>query len=676
MPNSLRPQFKIVGLAFLLSVFPVLAQESPMMPDPTLHFLNIVPLMADRVDEICADIVDLARTGVYVEPTFSFTLVPEGTPPFDKARQLGDIFQRYRDALTPQGLKPGILVQASLGHGWKPDSVSPFQKFRLDTLEYPYIHCPLDADFRAYVRQAIRHLASLRPSFFMIDDDVRMLTGRGGCFCPLHVAEFNRREGTSHTAEEMARLVKTDLESRRSFYDFQLETLNDLAKIIRQAIDEVAPGTPCSFCGCARDVQHIPTIAKTLSAAGQDGIVRINNGLYLRNNPTQFPGWLRETRRQQLLLSAECQVMTEADTCPQLRYSTDTAVMHANITLALLQGFAGAKLWITRMSDYQPDSGKAYREHLKKYGGFYRTLRSMSITWQGLNQPVPRLPDNPYAPIHGQDCPGWGNGVFSLLGLPFRYDLPDDGPSMLAGEETEAFSDEEIRRMLTHCLLLDGQAAHNLARRGFGGLLGVEDVVVPTEKVSLELCADGARMTGSPVAMVLKGVSPSAEILSTFYHRGWALDTQLAEQGPGVIRFQNSLGGTAVVMGATVTPFGHPAFFLLNETRKRQLAQILANFGLLPVMFAGDSRVIFQAGRDGEGRLCFYACNCSNDVLEEFPLAGQSLPMGDAHLEHLLPDGTWETVVCPQRNDETWSIPVSLKPLFPEVFRLPLLTQE
>ena len=639
-----------------------------------LHFINIVPLMDDHLEELCSDLVALASTGVYCEPAFNFTLVPEGTPPFDKARKLGEIFCRYRDALAVHGLKAGILVQATMGHGWKPDSVSPYQKFRFKNLEYPYMHCPMDADFREYVHQAIRHLASLKPAFMMVDDDFRMLTGRGGCFCPLHVNEFNRHEGTARTAEEMVRLVDEDMEFRRRYYDFQLETLDDLAKIVRHAIDEAAHGIPCSFCGCADDLQHIPTIARTLAAPGQESMVRINNGLYLRNNPAQFAGWLRETRHQQLAMPDDCQVLTEADTCPQLRYSTDTAVMHADISLALLQGYAGAKLWITRMSDFQPASGRSYREHLMKYGGFYKTLRSLSIVWRGMNHPVPHFQGNPYAPMPGMDQLGWGNGVFSWMGLPFRYDRMDAGPTMLAGDETEAFGDDDIRKALSNALILDGKAAQNLAHRGFSEFIGVEDIVQPSEKVSVEICsgnvADGARMTGSPWAMTMKGVASSAEVLSTFHHRGWALDEQLKEQGPGVIRYRNSLGGTVLVFGAAIPPFGLDSFFLLNETRKRQLAQILADLGELPVMFTGDSRVMLQTGIDRMGKDIFYVCNCSNDILDDIAVAGSAISGAEIALEHLLPDGSWKTVVCKrQASDGAAIIPIPLKPLFPEVFR-------
>ena len=159
--------------------------------------------MEDRAEEICADIAALSKSVACCEPAFCFTLVPDGTPPYDKAMRLGGIFSRFRDILARQGVHPGILVQATMGHGWKPDSVSPYQKLRNKLLSYPYIHCPLDPGFREYASRAVGHLAGLEPAFMMMDDDFRMLTGRFGCFCELHVKEFNHLKAKSLKEDTM-----------------------------------------------------------------------------------------------------------------------------------------------------------------------------------------------------------------------------------------------------------------------------------------------------------------------------------------------------------------------------------------------------------------------------------------------------------------------------------------
>ena len=54
--------------------------------------------------------------------------------------------------------------------------------------------------FQNYVVSSVRHLATLKSAFFMVDDDYRMLTGRNGCYCEIHIAEFNGKLWLTRTA--------------------------------------------------------------------------------------------------------------------------------------------------------------------------------------------------------------------------------------------------------------------------------------------------------------------------------------------------------------------------------------------------------------------------------------------------------------------------------------------
>lgn len=628
-----------------------------------LHFVNIAPLFTDHVDEVADDLKQLASKGDFDETAFKFTLVPEGSPVIDKAAVLGDAFVQYRKAMKARGLQAGMLIQATMGHGWVPESPSSFDKFIKSDLSQPYIHCPLGKDFQKYVHDSIRHLASLQPDFMMVDDDFRMMTIRGGCFCPLHMKRFNELTGHNYTAEELRDAVKNDADLNRRFRAFQGETLNELAAIIRQAIDEVNPHIPCSFCCCSDDLDHANLIASTLAAPGQEPIVRINNGRYLRNNP-DFASWLGYTRAQLLALPPETAVLTEADTCPQNRLSTDSAIMHVNITLALLQGFAGAKLWITRLSDYQPASGKAYRRTLAENAPLYQAIRDLQPRWHGINSPFPKGRINWQALF----ASSWGNAIFSLMGLPFHYDFPDDGPAMLNGDTAVLFTDDEIRAMLAQPLLLDGTAAENLASRGLGEFLGYDAMAVPEQTVSIETfrTSDGREltMTGGVRSRVFVNVSPAAEQLSQFYHKSWPGAAEKTSVGPGAIRFRNRLGGTVVTLGAYIGPYDLSAFFMLNEFRKLQLIDILRSFNCLDIAYAGDTRVICQCGKAASGeRLCYF-CSNSNDVLDELPVCGTGL--ANANFRQLLPDGSWQPVTATPTTDGA-VLNVRLNPLAPVV---------
>ncbi len=109
-----------------------------------------------------------------------------------------------------------------------------------------YQMCPFDPAFQQYIREAIGHLASLRPAFIMIDDDFRLLTGRNGCFCPLHLAETGRRLGRSLSRTELIALLSDETVAR--LYDnVLLDSLLQLAGVIRDAMDRRTRLCPAAF---------------------------------------------------------------------------------------------------------------------------------------------------------------------------------------------------------------------------------------------------------------------------------------------------------------------------------------------------------------------------------------------------------------------------------------------
>ena len=92
-----------------------------------LHLYSIMPLDLEHIDEICEDIKLQYETGVSSCPLFSCTLVPEGNPPKDKATELCNIYDKFKEKLDVMGIPSGILVQATIGHGWVLSEMFPYQ---------------------------------------------------------------------------------------------------------------------------------------------------------------------------------------------------------------------------------------------------------------------------------------------------------------------------------------------------------------------------------------------------------------------------------------------------------------------------------------------------------------------------------------------------------------------
>jgi hypothetical protein len=157
-----------------------------------LNSYSIMPLDTEHLEEICQDIKEQYESGISTLALFSMTLVPEGNPPVDKAGSMCKKYKLFQDKLNSMGLKCGVLVQASVGHGWI-SNPAPFQNmvgFNNGKVENAY--CPEDDRTVSYLADAIKRIAMEHPKVIMLDDDVRLLIRPfEGCACPLHMKKLN-----------------------------------------------------------------------------------------------------------------------------------------------------------------------------------------------------------------------------------------------------------------------------------------------------------------------------------------------------------------------------------------------------------------------------------------------------------------------------------------------------
>ncbi len=220
--------------------------------------------------------------------------------------------------------------------------------------------CPYDENFREHFKNVMSRLASEHPNVIMVDDDFRLYHRSGkGCACPLHLKEFNKKAGTSFDRTELLKAVNENKE----YHDIYVETLGDslvgAAKAMREGIDRVDPSIPGVFCGCGHNFEFGAEITEALAGEGNPTVVRINNGNYLANHGRGFSNvFLRAATQIELIRDKVDVILDETDTCPQNRYSTSAQMLHAHHVGTILEGARGAKHWITRLSSYEPQSGK------------------------------------------------------------------------------------------------------------------------------------------------------------------------------------------------------------------------------------------------------------------------------------------------------------------------------
>ena len=593
---------------------------------------TIMRLDEERMEEYCEDIVSQVKNGVATMPLFMMTLVPEGNPAIDKAGMLCRVYEKYKAKLDRMGVASGVLIQASIGHGWKLNAPFAFQRYTgLTDGRTPEVCCPMDKEFQAYIRQAAKRIAMTSPAHIMLDDDFRLMFRSGkGCVCPLHMKRFFEIAGEEVDRETLYTSLCSEDENSARYRDIfvktQIDSLIECAHEIRAGIDEIDPSLPGSYCLCGISSEAAYEIASIMAGEGNPVVVRMNNANYVAKDPRNFSHIMYRAKTQLSAMSGCADiVLAETDTCPQNRYSTSAAMMHSHFTFSILEGAKGAKHWITRLHAFEPASGKAYRKKLGKYQGFYQTLSELNdkLEWQGCKIPVPKRPYYLLTPEDDSvDVNGWHSGILDRFGLPLYYSTEKGGVSFFGGNYDKKFTDEELLAFLGGKVVLDAYSAKRFIRRGFGKYIGVSvsERKAGSTVISGEVLNDGRKMSSQFGMLEITAASPEVKTLASAYHLrdGVYMDALF----PSVTLYENELGGTVVVFaGNSSFQLGLSiAFGWLNETRKSLLAEILTSMGELPVYYPEDAEVLLKVANIENGGTLVALLNMGLDTMEELPL--------------------------------------------------------
>ncbi len=638
-----------------------------------LQNYTIMPLDTDHLEEICQDIKAQYENGTASCALFCMTLVPEGDPPIDKVGVLCEKYDRFRDRLAELGLGSGVLVQATMGHGWVLSEMFKFQQYTgINNGDTPRVVCPYDEGFRAYCKHIFKVIASHHPDTIMLDDDFRLMSFRSyGCGCPLHVKKFNDLwgNGADYSREDIWEMLhrrdETGDRANALFTSTQHDAMIGCARLMREGIDEIDPTLPATFCCVGPEVECAVEIAAILAGEGNPRVVRINNGHYTQPANHHFSDVFYRAAQSIAKLQGKADViLAETDTCPQNRYSTSAMSLHTHFTGTILEGARGAKHWITRLHAFEPESGVAFRRILGKYRGFYETLADLvpHLIHRGCTIAVTDTPNFDMR-REGAVTNGWSSHVLERMGLPFYFSAKPEGIVCLSGTADAVYSDEQLKTVLSGPVFLSSDAAERLIARGFGDDLGVAIRPWTGKTPSFELLS--FRNNEENVQVGAKELIPLSEDViehSTVYH---SVDRVHYERlFPGVTSYKNKRGGTVFVFcGTPATAYNLvDAFSFLNYSRKQQLIDMMRSVGELPVYCPDDAEVYLRAADLDDGRRFCAVFNLGMDDIDALTLVTER-PV--TSIAALTPDGSFADVAFTETNGTlTLDLPCdTLKPV-------------
>ncbi len=567
-------------------------------------------------DAAFADLCELVRANLdwLDEIAFFETVTHHLYLPLDQISERATILGRRVAQMKELGVPVvGINVLTTLGHlneGWDYMPPLPFQPMvGHDGGVSRGCACPNTPELREYVRAKYTLIARAAPDFVWVDDDIRM-NNHGvafACFCPTCLGLLSQTLGTAYDRETLLVALndpaREDL--RQAWIRRNADTIASLMDDIATAIHAVDPGIATGLMTAGGgDVYAGAELVRWMEALRATRM-RPGGGFYTDATPGGMIGKALDVGRGARsipLMPAVTDVQYELENFPYQKLRKSATALIAECTLALATGCNGIALNMLPMWGGPFDDCAA----------FLPRLRAARADWQQFVSFVTGMPAAGLWPAWHPDlvarrrvCPGdpwlnhvWDHGasvpyVLAEVGLPLSAepwagDEPPPYGTVLAGHTVDAFSDDELRTLLSGGVLMDTAVLDALEQRGLGALTGVRiarrlDNGVMEEftpdplnaehagqvrDARIEFWGDG-RGKADVLAPVAEGVRMLAE-LRDYFRR---------PQGPCLSAFENELGGRVVVMG-------YAQWMFLQSVAKRAQLLNIADWltrGALPV---------------------------------------------------------------------------------------------
>ena len=474
-------------------------------------------------------------------------------------------------------------------------------------------NCPLSPRFTADICEKVAVcLKKGRPRFLFIEDDYTLCNNAGqtsmkGCFCPLHLKAYAERVGRPYTGAEIAAFFDRPTDANRplreAFANLSRDSLATFAGELRQAIDAVDPTIRVCLCqsGCA-DLDGDATEAVARAFAGKTRpLVRVCGASYMNESvASSLPGSIAHAIWSVQHLPDDFELIHETDPYPHTRFYNSTYFLGSELLAAMMGGAQGSYYYCTAYTD-EPLEDDGYAVWMRENRPRLEALRAARQMMKPCGIRAVYAPAEVYL-RRGHLRRGLFGGLpcvasfLGKMGLPFA--TTGSGVATLFGDTADILSDNEVRTLLKGGVLLDGEAACILTRRGFSSLIGCEAEAMPenlaffAEEIQpvAGCLARGKRLftqktptvsvKAGPVAftgLALLKPFAGAEVWSQF------VDLDGKAVAPSITFFKNAFGGRVGVMHLSPTygyGFNGGTFSFRKQELMHRLFARLANGAL------------------------------------------------------------------------------------------------
>lgn len=466
------------------------------------------------------------------------------------------------------------------------------------------VACPLCENFQKYISEMYRAYARLGFDVIWVEDDFRLHNHVplewGGCFCELHMKEFEKRAGKKLTRSEFVeRMTEPGAPSpeRRIWLETMRDTMNGFACLLGDAVHETAPNTRVGLMSSAPQAHAVEgrqwkTVFCNLSGQTRP-LDRPHLPAYNEVSGRQYClEFQRYSRLTAALVPESTELWPELDNLPHTRFSKSHRFAGLEIESTLSLCAEGITINIFDMIG----NGIAVREKnerllakRKPYLNGVRSLGANRREEQGVCVLV--NPDTVYT-MHTDGTEGpqalvpwqtfWAEylSAFGIANYIARTPRPGETVAV-CGQYFRNMTPEQVRRLAAeHFLLLDGESAEILLEMGCGDLINAERAqwhALNGGWQSYEQVSEDRMVYGLPEARM------SAQAIYEGVESGDYLQIQYTGSVDELTVLRTALGekagpGLCSVKNAIVFPYGHMKNsyqMLLNPVRRELLAELL-----------------------------------------------------------------------------------------------------
>jgi len=553
-------------------------------------------------DEVARKVLALVRSAP-VDEVMCFFFAEElndGHEPLERVQQWIEASRPYRKALAGAGVAVSLNPWHSLLHCDRGRALKPGQDWQtmVDARGQvaTAVVCPLDAGWRAYYAETLRMYAREGFRVIWIDDDIRYHNHAplewGGCFCPLHVAEFNRRAGTNASrADIVAACLKPGEPHpwRALWFDMWEENHLQMLAEWRRIVE--AEG--CRLGLMSSDVEAHAAEGRRWAdwwrAFGGDR-PPVHRPHFWGYGDMPGPALLQSIAlldQNRSVQPAELESGPEIECFPYGRWNKSYRQTGAQMMLAHVLGSSNLNISLYDLMGNDPDDDPSRADFMATWrptcdwlaDTFPMRLRSVGVgvPWSEDMGRTIRLGKK--AAWAALQCPsrGWARWL-GAAGHAFSM-RPAPRVNALAGPIAWAFSEEQLRDWLTRGLLLDGPAAEILLRRGLGKLIGLRSARLVSQRrvpCSVEQVLDADFGLREDAQMSVNAKPYANRLLKSGLLAGARTVSDLRSPtqmvvGHGLLLFENSLGGRVAIV-----PWDANGAVEMNVQRAVQLTRTLA----------------------------------------------------------------------------------------------------